>query len=283
MINEFAPFASDFYVNQRINLKMDLPMRRDTVLALFDRVRKELPVMDRFRRYERELALESRQEPHGHSRVSGADGAGSGGGGGQQHTGQQWLAVRKTSIRSGSVNPPTSEHAYRLHTLASDAAPYFLDITALDIDHVEMLYGFDFPAVGNHDAIVFNAFMSNSPLAEFVEQSSNVRARDKAEASGAFVPVDFQPLLGVALTDELDVQAHIEIKTRTSARQIRTGEYRDDPISVYLIVRKYGPFADVRELPTALADLRKRGEHLVETCIIPKLLKPIRDAIAPGQ
>lgn len=281
MINEFAPFASDFYVNQRINLKMDLPMRRDTVLALFDRVRKELPGMDRFRRYERELALESRQDPL--SAARGGDGAAGVSGNGHHHAGQQWLAVRKTSIRSGSVNPPTSEQAYRLHKLASDAAPYFLDITALDIDHVEMLYGFDFPAVGNHDAIVFNAFMSNSPLAEFVEQSSTREGRDRSGVAGpGIVPVDFQPLLGVALTDELDVQAHIEIKTRTNARQIRTGEYRDDPISVYLIVRKYGPFADVRELPTALADLRTRGEHLVETCIIPRLLKPIRDAIAPG-
>lgn len=271
MVNEFAPFASDFYVNQRINLKMDLPMRRDTVLALFDRVRREMPAMDRFRRYDHELALESRAD----AAHSGARPAGS------AHSGQQWLAIRKTSIRSGSVNPPTSEQAYRLHQLASDTAPYFLDINALDLDHVEMLYGFDLPAAGNHDAIVFSALIAGSPLAAMFESVACHQPATSRQSRDP-VPVDFQPLLGFALTDELDIQAHVEIKTRTSARQIRTGEYREDPISVYLIVRKYGPFHDIRELPAVLSDLRSRGEHLVESCIVPRLLKPIRDVITSG-
>jgi hypothetical protein len=274
MVNDFAPFASDFYVNQRINLKMDLPMRRDTVLSLFDRVRKELPHMERFRRYDHELALESRGDS-----ASGSH-HGFGGPGSHQPRGQQWLAVRKTSVRSGSVNPTTSDQAYALHELATQAAPCFLDITALDIDHVELLYGFDLPAAGNHDAIVFSALMSGSPLAALVEAKP---ARTSIAASSrGHIPVDFQPLLGVALTDELDVQAHVEVKTRTSARQVRTGEYRDDPISVYMIVRKYGPFADVRELPDIIAALRQRGEDLVENCIVPRLLMPIREAIVSG-
>lgn len=266
MVNDFAPFASDFYVNQRINLKMDLPMRRDTVLSLFDRVRRELPHMERFRRYDHELALESRAEPGAHHAV--------------HPRGQQWLAVRKTSVRSGSVNPHTSEQAYALHQLATEAAPCFLDITALDVDHVELLYGFDLPAVGNHDAIVFSALMSGSPMAALLE-SRHLRTSSASPARG-HIPVDFQPLLGVALTDELDVQAHVEVKTRTSVRQVRTGEYRDDPISVYMIVRKYGPFSDIRELPDAIAALRQRGEELVEQCIVPRLLMPIREAIVSG-
>ena len=34
MRNEYSAFAADFYINQRLNLKMDLSMRRDTVLSL---------------------------------------------------------------------------------------------------------------------------------------------------------------------------------------------------------------------------------------------------------
>lgn len=284
MTNEFAPFASDFYVNQRINLKMDLAMRRDTILSFFDRVRKELPFMDRLRRYDHELALESRGGAALNTPGGTSGGAAGGPAGGAR--GQQWLAVRKTSLRSGSVNPTTSDQAYRLHTLTVEAAPCFLDISPLDIDHVELLYGFDLPASGNHDAIVFSALMSGSPLASLIDVRKNRHGGalegGADQGSGGFIPVDFQPLLGVALTDELDVQAHVEVKTRTSARQVRTGEYRDDPISLYLIVRKYGPFSDIRELPGAISNLRARGEDLVDSCIIPKLLTPIRDAIIAG-
>ena len=152
MQNDYAALANDFYVNQRVNLKMDLSMKRDTVLALFDRVRREIPAMDRFRRYDNELALESRSE---------AIGSG----------GQRWLAVRRTSVRSGSVNPESMRDGYALHRLVLETSPYFLDITPLDVDHVEVLYGFDLLASGNHDLIVFNALMAGSPLAALVDSA----------------------------------------------------------------------------------------------------------------
>src|SRR5690606_17584754 len=129
------------------SLKMDLPMRRDTVLALFDRVRREQPWMDRFRRYKNELALESTQR------------------GSVQH----WVALRKSSVRSGSVNPETDEEAFGLHRLVLELAPYFLDISALDIDFIEVLYGFDLHAPGNHDAAVFAALLGSSPLGKLAE------------------------------------------------------------------------------------------------------------------
>ena len=42
----------DFYVNQKLSLKMDLPSGRESVLDMFDRIRKEHPGMERFRRYD---------------------------------------------------------------------------------------------------------------------------------------------------------------------------------------------------------------------------------------
>lgn len=254
MPSDYAAFAADFYINMRLNLKMDLAMRRDTVLSLFDRVRREVPQMNHFKRYTDELALESRQETE---------------------PGQQWLAVRKTSVRSGSVNPETTEHGYALHKLVLEAAPYYLDISALDIDHIELLWGFDLPATGNHDSIVFNALYGNSPIAVLVDGPDPHRPHN--------LPiVDCQPLVGVALTDEGDLQAHFEVKTRSNGRQGRSGEVREEPISVYLIMRQLGPFSDMKDVPGLLKKLAQRGEELLDTAILPRLLVPIRDSIAAG-
>jgi hypothetical protein len=243
----YRALCNDFYINQRINLKMDLPMRRDTVLAMFDRVRREHPWMDRFRRYQNELSLESSTRDRS----------------------QQWLALRKSSIRSGSVNPETMPEAYRLHRLILEIAPYFLDIPPLDIEHVEFLYGFDLLASGNHDAIVFRALMGDSPLANLI-------------GSDGAVPIDCQPLLGIGLGDAYEVQAHFEVKTRTSMRAVRSGEFRDEPISLYLTVRRHGPVGDIKELPSIVGALIEQGEQLLAERVVPHLLRPIRDAIAAG-
>lgn len=272
MMNGFPAYASDFYINQRVNLKMDLPLKRDTVLSLFDRVRKQMPGMDRLRRYDHELALETRGESAsaGASAVAPAlTGSGS--------PCQNWLAVRRTSVRSGTVNPNDDTEGYALHRLVLETAPCFLDISALDVDHVELLFGFDLPASGNHDAIVFNALLGDSPLASLISEQA---AKDGWRSPA--VPLDFQPLIGLGLSEGLDLQAHVEVKTRTSARQVRTGQYGDEPISLYLIVRKYGPFGDVRELPGVLKELSEAAEHLTATCVAPRLLTPIRDAIVAG-
>jgi hypothetical protein len=57
MATSFGALCTDFYVNQKLALKMDLPGERETVLHFFDRVKKSIPAMNRFRRYDGELAL----------------------------------------------------------------------------------------------------------------------------------------------------------------------------------------------------------------------------------
>src|SRR5258705_10934795 len=62
MPTSYGAICTDFYVNQKLSLKMDLPSGRESVLDMFDRIRKELPDMERFRRYDGELALESPEQ-----------------------------------------------------------------------------------------------------------------------------------------------------------------------------------------------------------------------------
>lgn len=244
MSDSYRALASDFYVNQKLNLKLDLPRERQTILDLFDRVRRQFPTMNQFRRYKDELALEA--EPNA-----------------PQH---RWIAIRNNNIRSGSVNPETLQEAYALHKHVLDVAPYFLSISPLDVDFIELLFGFDMLAERNHDQIVYDALLSSSPLAKVLEiPDSHIS--------------DCQPLFGVVLRDQGDIEVMFEVKTRSPAR----GGGRDEPISIYLTLRKYGPVTEIHQLPDVLAQLARVGEELVDSRVVPNIVVPIRDAIGSSR
>lgn len=237
----YKALCSDFYVNQKVSVKLDLPSTRETVLDLFERVRRAYPTMQSFRRYEDELALESDPSctPH------------------------RWLAIRPAHIRSGVVNPDSFDDAYGLHRCVLEVAPYFLSISPLDIEFVELLFGFDLHATGNHDAIVAGALVCQSPLGALLD------------VEGA-TPVDFQPLFGLRLGRANEgMEAHFEVKTRRG-----NDESRRDPISVYLTMRQFDPGVSVEDLPRVLGKLAGEGQRLVDSTLVPSLLIPIRDAIA---
>ncbi len=271
----FATTCAAYYVNLRVNLKMDLPTRRETVLGLFDRLRRQRPGLSQFRRYQNELALESDATGPEH------DGGGAW---------QEWVAVRRTSVRSGSVCPREWEDAYSLHSAVIESAPYYLDISALDIESIEVLLGFDLSAAGNHDAIICNALMAGTPMAQLAAGSGRPGRAGGGSRPMSFRPVDCQPIFGVALNDANDLQAHIEVKTRSSRRgpaaaagaEDAPSRGREEPISLYLIVRKFGPFGDVAALPSLLGDLRTAAHELLDAYVEPKVLGPIHEEIVAG-
>lgn len=249
MPTSYGALCSDFYVNSKLAVKLDLPTDRETVLELFGRVRKQHPQLRRFKRYQDELALES---------PSGERGP------------QQWLSLRRTCVRVGTVAPDSLGAAYALHRLVMESAPFYLTISPLDVAHVEVVFGFDLDAPGNHHAIVHNALIAGSPLAALIDAERTT-------------PVDVQPYFGVALNKKCDVQAFFEIKTRTSARQVREGGGEDAPISVYLTVRSYAPVEDVKALPALFESLAQQAERLADTRVAPHVLNPLREAIASRQ
>ena len=142
MTTSFGALCTDFYVNQKLALKMDLPSDRETILHMFDQVRKAVPAMRSFRRYDGELALESSRKESEY----------------------QWLALRRTSIRTGHVNPTDLQSAYAMHKLILELAPYHLTISPLDVDYLELLLGFDLECKSNHDQVVFDALYNQSPV-----------------------------------------------------------------------------------------------------------------------
>lgn len=247
MSESYRALCNDFYLNQKVAVKMDLPKSRDTILEFFERVRKQFPGMGQFRRYRDELALESSQAEMPH----------------------RWLAVRTSTIRSGCVNPETLDEGYSLHRRVLELAPAYLSVTSLDIDFIELLYGFDLVAAGNHDAIVLDALIPGSPLAALLD------------VPGA-TAIDCQPVIGLSLGGDSGIEVHFEVKTRPGNQAAREVSEGQDPISVYLMLKKHGPVSDVSELPKVFGELTRVGEELVESRLVPGLLTPIREAIASG-
>ncbi|MGD9790674.1 MAG: hypothetical protein AB7Q00_12245 [Phycisphaerales bacterium] len=246
--DSYKALCTDFYVNQKLNVKLELPKTRETVLEFFERIRRQFSHMASFRRFRDELALESPQSDMPH----------------------RWLACRAANIRSGCVNPATLAEGYALHKSVLSLAPVYLSVTALDVDYIELMYGFDLAAGGNHDAIVLEALIPGSPLATLLD------------VPGA-MPIDCQPMIGFALGRPGDLEVHFEVKTRPSpSSQPKDPADGQDPISVYLTLRKFGPVNDVADLPKIFDKLSGIGEELLETRVVPGLLLPIREAIASG-
>jgi hypothetical protein len=243
MATSFGALCADFYIDQKLSLKLDLPTSRETLLHMFDRVRKSEPTMNRFRRYDGELVLESPREDGEH----------------------KWMTLRRCSVRTGHANPPSMEDGYRLHRLVLEVVPYHLGISPIDVDYLELMFGFDLECQANHDEVVFDALFRDSPVANLVEIPEDGPGR----------VLDVQPLFGMSLCESGDLQAFFEVKTRPKSRRGDDSRYRDEPISLFLTLRRYGPVEKVEDLRDMFEELRRRCEQLAAERLVPDLLQPI--------
>ena len=246
MTHPYSAFCDDFYVNMRLGSQMALPNQRETLLHFFERVQKNFPHLTRFRKSENnEFNLEEDRSSHTY----------------------RWVSLEPKRLTSGHVNPTSIEESLRLHTLLLDQAPHHLGLSPIEIDYLDVLFGFDLAFGGNHDEIIAESMFSESPLACLTEESG-ARA------------VDYQPTVTVALSEDCRLQARIDVVTRTNSYQVRTGDYADDVISVYLIVRRYWGDRPKEPMDAIFTRMADRAEQLCTTHIVPKVLRPISAAIA---
>lgn len=249
MSANFHANCDDFYVSSRLFLKLDLALERDTVLGFFDRIRKEIPTLNKFRRRDDGcLVLEE--------------------GDAETRDPRRWIRLEPGSLRFGHFGPPDTASIRQMAHLILEHAPYYLSFSELDYDHLEVVYGFDLEFQGNHDQMVAETFYANHPLAGFVlgDQAAHV--------------IDGQPYLGIALTPDCDLQAYIEVKSRTTSFEVRTGEYEKQPVSVYLTVRKYWGLSASGTLLEVQDQLLDIADDLATEKVVPILVTPLAQAIA---
>lgn len=244
MSHLFSAFCEDFYVNMRLGSQMTLPHTRETVLHFMERVQKQYPDMTRFKRTENDLNLEEERHDDGY----------------------RWLSIESKRLSAGFVNPATLEQALELHQFVLNLAPYDLGISPLEVDYLDLLFGFDLNCHGNHDQLVAETLLAGSPLASLAEEPG---AR----------PVDFQPSFTLSLSEDCRLQARLDVVTRTSSYQVRTGEYGDDMISIYLVLRRYWGDRPKMAYDQMIEQLADRAQSMTESLVIPRILRPISEAI----
>jgi len=249
MSHIYSTFSDDFYINMRLGSQITLPTAREPVLHFLEQVQKAYPGMQRFRKGDNiEYSIEE-------DRAGGE---------------YRWVSLEQSRLSAGHVNPTEIPSCLKLHKFVLEQAPYELGISNVEVDYLDVLFGFDLSYGGNHDEIVAESLYESSPLACLME------------IPGA-KPVDFQPTVIVALTDDLRLQARIEVVTRTNSYQVRTGDYADDAISVYLIVRRFWGDRPKASFAEIFAGLAERGEQLVTEHVLPKIVQPLRSAITSRQ
>ena len=249
MMLEFDGVADDFFVNLNLQTTLALPDARETVLQFREAVQRDFPAMTSF--YQRETGeyvLEGDREEGSYS----------------------WLELQTNRLTAGSFNPPSLDDALALHQWLLDRSVYFLGISGLDVECLDVLFGFNLDYRGNRDAIVASALLGDSPLAALVGE-------------GAGGCVEFEPGIVVALDEDCYMQARLSLETRSSSYQVRTGQYDDEPISVYFTVRRYPTPGQVINMTESLADQAAACQDLVTRVVIPQVVHPIALAIAAGR
>lgn len=248
-MNPYSSLCDDFGVYVYLNTKMELPSNRETVLHFFDSLQKSFPQMTDFDcRENGEYVLEEDREKGSY----------------------RWVTLENRRLCSGYVNPPGLEEADAHHERLVELAPYHLDFSGLDCEAFDVLFAFDFTYSGNHDEVVAEALGLGNHLESLVQ------------LPGSRV-INFEPSLMLALDESCRLQCRLAVETRTNAFQVRTGQFPEAPISVYFTVRQYWGRQPFKTFSESYKNQRKICQELVDSTIIPGVIRPLAQTIAAKQ
>ena len=245
-MNRFNSYSDDYYINMNLNTEMDLPQSRETVLHFFEQIQKKYPTMRNFYNRERgEFVLEEDKDRGNY----------------------RWATVENRRVCSGYVNPGSAEEALQQHEMVLELAPFALTVSPIDCESLNVMYGFDFTYRGNHNELLVEA-LGISPAFERM-----------SEMPGATVICN-EPSIQLALDSECRTQCRISFETRTTAYHVRTGEYPEEQLSVYVTARRYGSLDPDETYVSAMKRLADVCNDLVENYMIENVLQPLQQTIA---
>jgi hypothetical protein len=245
-MNPYNSLSDDFYVNMNLSTEMELPANRETILHYFERLQKKYPTMRNFYCRERgDFVLEEDKEQGSY----------------------RWCTIEARRVCSGQVNPATIEEVMEQHQLVLELAPYMLSVSPLDCEALDLLFGFDFTYRGNQNQVVAEALGVSPAMERFTE------------ISGASV-INYEPSVTLALDEDCRLQCRLSIETRTNAYQVRTGDFSEEQLSVYVTARQYGSLQPDITYGQTLERLLGVCREVIDNHVIENILHPLARTIA---
>ena len=242
----YGLLADDMYMNVNLATEMELPGHRETVLHFFECVRKKFPTMRKFHaRDKRDFVLEEDKEQGRY----------------------RWVAVEPRRFCSGHVNPASIEDALDQHRFLLDLAPALLSMSPLDCEAIDVLFGFDFAFRGNHNSLLAEA-LGPGPALEGV-----------GDVPGSKL-INYEPSLTIAVDEECRTQVRVSTETRTNAFQVRTGEFAEEQLSVYVTARQYGSLEGGETYVDTVERLAQLAQDVIESCVVEQVLRPLARTIS---
>lgn len=242
----YGSLADDMYMNVNLATEMELPGHRETVLHFFECVRKKFPTMRKFHaRDKRDYVLEEDKEQGRY----------------------RWVAVEPRRFCSGHVNPASIDDALDQHRFLLDLAPALLSMSPLDCEAIDVLFGFDFAFRGNHNALLAEA-LGPGPALESV-----------GDVPGSKL-INYEPSLTIAVDEECRTQVRVSTETRTNAFQVRTGEFAEEQLSVYVTARQYGSLEGGETYVGTAQRLAQLAQDVIESCVVEQVLRPLARTIS---
>ncbi|SMP45920.1 hypothetical protein SAMN06265222_10228 [Neorhodopirellula lusitana] len=245
-MSDYGVFGDEYYVNMNLSTEMELPQSRESVLHYFEQVRRRYPTMSNFYCREKdEFVLE--EEKDGGS--------------------YRWVSTEPKRLNSGLVNPESYQDACDQHRAILELVPYELSISPLDCESLSVMLGFDFSCKGNHNEILHEAIGVAPGLEKFMNLPYGKMLSN-------------EPAIQFSIDDDCRTQCRISFETRTTAFQVRSGEYTEEPLSVYLMVRRYDSLGADEDYASEFDRLAKLCNELVDQYLVDSVLRPLQTAIA---
>lgn len=243
---DLKSLADGYFVNVNLTTELELPSGRDTLLHFFEQVKKLYPEMRNFYSREAHEYVLEEDKDQGHYR---------------------WTSVEAKRISSGYANPESVEMAMEQHNAVLELMPHTLSVSPLDCESLNFMYGFDFTYRGNHHQLIAETLGVAPGFERMLElRGSRLVSCDQA--------------LTVALDDGCRTQFRLQIEPRSTAYQIRSGEYPEDPLSVYLTVRRYGSLDPGSTFRSEIQRLQLIGSEILQEYVVDQVLLPLQRAIS---
>ncbi|MEQ8210702.1 MAG: hypothetical protein RH917_12800 [Lacipirellulaceae bacterium] len=247
-MNPYSHLSDDYYLNLNLTTEMALPNGREPVLHYFEQVQKKYPQMRNFSTRDKDSYLLEEDKDRGD---------------------YSWASVEPRRLCSGQVNPATPEEALTQHRHLLELAPYALSLSPLDCEALDVFMGFDFSYRGNQ----------NQLLAETLGVSP---ALEKLAGIPGSKLIHHEPSITIALDEDCRLQCRVGFESRTTEYQIRSGEYPDDQLSVYVTARHYGSLEAGVTYVEMLDRLWQVCQDVVDNYAAEEVLQPLSRAISLG-